>query len=392
VPRGVVAAMAVATGAIIANLYYAQPLVDVLASEFAVGPGPVGTVIAVTQGAYALGLALLVPLGDLVERRRLLAVLLGLATAGLVVAALAPSIVVLAAAAALVGLTSVAVQVLVPFAAVVSAPGQQARAVATVMTGLLSGILLARTVAGVVAGAAGWRAVYVLAAVLTAAVGVVLWRVLPRVAPTARMGYGALLGSVVELVRTEPVLRVRMVYGAATFGAFSAFWASAGFLLAREPYGWDEAAIGAFALFGALGAIAAQFAGRLADRGLAAPATGAFLLLTAVSFALLGFGEYSLVALAAGAVLMDLGVQGTHITNQSQIFPLRPEARSRLNTAYMTAYFVAGTLGSAASVAAYAVAGWGGACAVGGGLAAVGLVVWVVGGLARRAPTQVSGA
>jgi predicted MFS family arabinose efflux permease len=371
--------MSVTTGAVIANLYYAQPLVDVLAREFAVSSSPVGAVLAVTQGAYAVGLALIVPLGDLVERRRLLAVLLGGAVVGLVAMASAPSIGLFGAAAALVGLTSVAVQVLVPFAAVVSAPGQQARAVATVMTGLLLGILLARTVAGVVAGLAGWRTVFALAAALTAAVGVVLWRELPRVAPTARTGYGALLASVGALVRTEPVLRARMLYGAATFGAFSAFWSSAGFLLASEPYGWDEAAIGAFALFGALGAVAARSAGRLADRGLARPATGAFLLLTAVSFALLGFGELSLVALAAGAVLMDLGVQGTHITNQSQILPLRPDARSRLNTAYMTSYFVAGTLGSALSVAAYAALGWPGTCVVGGAFAGVGLLAWLAG-------------
>lgn len=374
--RRLVAVMAVAVGAIVANLYYAQPLVDTLSRTFEVSSAAVGAVVTLIQIAYAVGLATLVPLGDLLERRRLLAVMLCCATAGMTVMALAPSIVVFGAAAAMVGLTSVAVQVLVPFAAHVAAQGQQARVVGTVTTGLLLGILLARTVSGVVAGLAGWRAVFALGAVLTAGVAFLLWRELPRLAPMVAMSYPALLGSVFALVREEPVLRMRMLYGALAFASFSVFWASAGFLLAREPYGWDPPAIGAFALFGAAGAVVAQFAGRLVDRGLAHLATGAFLLMTALSYGLSAIGAGSVVALAVGVMLMDLGSQATHITNQSLIFPLRPEARSRLNTAYMTAFFTAGALGSAASTAVYPMYGWAGVCVVGAVFPVVALLVW----------------
>jgi len=388
--RRVVVIMAIAVGAIIANLYYAQPLVDTLSRTFEVSSTAVGAVITLIQVTYAVGLATLVPLGDLLERRRLLAVMLCCATAGMTAMALAPSIAVFGAAAALVGLTSVAVQVLVPFAAHIAAQGQQARVVGIVMTGLLLGILLARTVAGIVAGLAGWRAVFALGAVLTAGVALLLWRALPRIAPAVQMSYPTLLGSVLALVREEPVLRMRILYGALTFASFSAFWASAGFLLAREPYGWNNAEIGAFALFGALGAVAAQFVGRLTDRGLAHLATGAFLLVMVASYGLLAVGAESVVALAIGVVLMDLGCQATHISNQSLIFPLRPEARSRLNTAYMTSYFVAGALGSAASVAAYPAYGWAGVCVVGAAFPSAALLIWAADTVRRRGLTVVS--
>ncbi len=382
--RGPVTAMAVTTGVVIANLYYAQPLVDTLATAFEASPTAIGAVITVLQVAYAAGLATLVPLGDLLERRRLLAALLACATTGLVLMAAAPSLAVLGAAAALVGLTSVAVQVVVPLAAQLAPAGQQGRVVGTVMSGLLLGILLSRTVSGLVASVAGWRTVFALGAVLTAGVGLVLWRALPRLAPAVDLRYPALLASVLGLVRREPVLRVRMAYGALTFASFSAFWASAGFLLARPPYGWDDAAIGLFALFGAAGALAARFAGRLADRGLARSATGAYLLVMALSWGLLRLGEASVVALAAGTVLMDLGCQATHISNQSLIYPLDPSARSRLNTAYMTAYFLAGATGTALSTSAYAAWGWSGVAAVGAAFPAAGVLLWLVETAAAR--------
>lgn len=378
VSRTVVATMAFATGAVIANLYYAQPLVDTLATVFSSGSDAVGLVITVTQIGYAIGLAALVPLGDLVERRRLLAALLGAATLGMAAMAVAPSLVVLGAAAALVGVTSVAVQVIVPFAHVLAAKGQQGRVVSTVMSGLLLGILLSRTVSGLVAELFGWRAVFLLGALLTAGIGLVLWRALPTVAPTARLRYPALLLSVLHLVRDEPVLRLRIVYGALTFSTFSVFWTSAGFLLAGEPYNWSNAAIGLFALFGVAGALAAKFAGRLADRGWARGTTGAFVLVTALSYLLIGVGELSLLALVVGVILMDLGVQGTHINNQNLIFALRPEARSRLNTAYMVCYFLSAAVGSALSAVVYASYGWVGVAVVGGAFPAAACVVWLV--------------
>jgi predicted MFS family arabinose efflux permease len=375
--------MAFATGAVVANLYYAQPLEDTLATAFHASTGAVGLVITLIQIGYAIGLATLVPLGDLLERRKLLVSLLSVAVVGLVVMALAPGLAVLGSAAVLVGITSVAAQVVVPFAAHIAEEGQQGRVVGTVMSGLLIGILLSRTVAGLVAQAASWRAVFVLGAVLTAAVAVLLWRELPKLEPTTRMTYPTLLASVLRLIREEPVLRLRMVYGGLVFASFSVFWTSSGFLLART-YHWNDAAIGAFALVGAAGAVAARFAGRLADRGHARLATGGFIGLAAVSYVLIALGGHSVIALAIGVAALDLGVQGTQISNQSLIYPLRKDARSRLNTAYMTCYFVVGAIGSGLSAAVYASGGWGAVCVLGAAFPVVGCVVWLVEMTLRR--------
>jgi predicted MFS family arabinose efflux permease len=385
--RTVVITMAFATGVVVANTYYAQPLEDTLAREFNATTGAVGSVITLLQIGYAIGLATFVPLGDLLERRRLLAVMLGvtvLGMAGMAGMAMAPSLAVLALAAVLVSLASVAVQVIVPFAAHVAGAHEQGKVISTVMSGLLLGVLLSRTVSGLVASVAGWRAVFALGAVATAVVALLLWRELPTLTPAIQMRYSKLVVSVVQLVREEPVLRIRMLYGGLTFASFSAFWASAGFLLARPPYAWNSAAIGAFALIGAVGALVAMFAGRLADRGLARVATGGFLVVMAVSYAALAIGGQSVVALGIGVALMDLGCQGTHISNQSLIYPLRPDARSRLNTAYMTSYFVAGSLGSGLSaVVVYPHFGWDGVCVLGAAFPTVAALLWV-GEMTRR--------
>jgi predicted MFS family arabinose efflux permease len=375
--RRVVAIMALATGAVVANLYYAQPLEDTLASAFRASTGAVGLVITLIQVGYAIGLATLVPLGDLLERRKLLVTLLVVTVAGLVVMATAPSLAVLGSAAVLVGITSVAVQIVVPFAAHIAEEGQQGRVVGTVMSGLLIGILVSRTVSGLVAQVASWRAVFALGAVLTAVVAALLWRELPTLEPTTTMRYHTLLRSVLRLVREEPTLRLRTLYGGMLFASFSVFWTSCGFLLART-YHWNDAAIGAFALVGAAGALAARFAGRLADRGHAHLATGGFIGLAALSYALIALGGHSVIALVIGVAVLDLGAQGTHISNQSLIYRLRADARSRLNTAYMTFYFVLGAIGSGLSAAAYSTGGWTAVCLLGAAFPVLGLLVWVV--------------
>jgi predicted MFS family arabinose efflux permease len=375
--------MAFATGAVVANLYYAQPLEDTLASAFHASTGAVGLVITLVQIGYAIGLATLVPLGDLLERRKLLVTLLTVSVAGMVVMAAAPTLAVLGSAAVLVGVTSVAVQIVVPFAAHIAEEGQQGRVVGTVMSGLLVGILISRTVSGLVAQAASWRAVFVLGAVLSAAVAVLLWRELPKLAPAVRMKYPTLLVSVLRLIREEPALRLRMVYGGLAFASFSAFWTSAGFLLART-YHWNDAAIGAFALVGAAGALAARFGGKLADRGHAKVATGGFMAAGALSYVLIALGGHSIIALVVGVALLDLGVQGTQISNQSVIYKLRDDAHSRLNTAYMTFYFVIGAIGSGLSAAVYSSAGWGAVSALGGGFLVLGVLIWAVEMLLRR--------
>ena len=234
------------------------------------------------------------------------------------------------------------------------------------------------------AQALGWRAVFGLGAGVNALIAVLLWRALPVLRPTVTMRYPALLASVLRLLREEPVLRLRTLYGALCFASFSAFWTSLGFLLARPPYHWGNAAIGAFALLGAAGAIAARFTGRLADAGAAHRATGAFFALLAGSYLLIALGARSAAALGAGVVLMDLGCQGAHILNQSLIYPLRPAARSRLNTAYMVSYFLAGAAGSGLSATCYAAYGWGAVCVLGAEFPTVAFMIWVVERYAAR--------
>ncbi len=378
VSRRVVAIMAVATGAVVANIYYAQPLEHTLAAQFHASTTAVGVLITLLQLGYALGLATLVPLGDLVERRRLLIVLLTACAAGLLVMAAAPTLGVIAAAAVLVGMTSVAVQVIVPFAAHLAAEGQQGKVVGTVMSGLLIGILISRTVSGLLAGMVGWRWVFGLAAAVTLGMAGLLWRELPEYRPSTRMSYPALLGSVLRLIRQEPVLRLRMVYGGLGFAAFSTFWSVSGFLLARAPYHWTETRIGLFALLGAAGAVAARFAGSLADRGHQRLSTAGFALLAAASFLPLWLGGHSAIWLGAGVVLLDLGVQGLQITNQSVIYRLAPDARSRVNTAYMTCYFLFGTAGSGLAALVYARAGWPGVCILGASFPLLAVLLWLV--------------
>jgi predicted MFS family arabinose efflux permease len=375
--RGLTILFAVACGASVANLYYAQPLLDEIADAFGVSSGTAGLLVTASQLGYATGLVLIVPLADLVHRRRLVTGLLLVAAAGLAVSAAAPGIAILAAATAVVGTTSVVAQTLVPFASSLADEEDRGAAVGTVMSGLLIGILVARTFSGVIAQLAGWRTVYVVAAVGMLALATVLWRRLPDVAPTADLPYGRLLASILTLVREEPVLRVRMVYGVCGMVAFSALWTSLTFLLSRQPYGYSEAAIGLFGLAGLVGAGSAQAAGRLADRGHTRAATGSFLLVIALSWGLLALGTTSIVALIAGIVLIDLGVQGQHILNQSTIYELRPDARARLTTAYMTTNFLFGAAGSALSAAAWSAGGWHAVSAMGAGVAVVALGVWL---------------
>jgi predicted MFS family arabinose efflux permease len=376
--RRAVAAMTFATGVIIANNYYAQPLEAAIATAFDASTSAVGAVLTAIQLSYALGLALLVPLGDLLERRRLVVTMLAVTALGQVAVALSPSLAVLASAAALVALTTVAAQILVPFAAHLARDGEQGKTISTVMSGLLIGVLLSRVVAGAIAQWLGWRAVFVLGAVLTAVAVVALWRSLPVLAPATQLRYPALLRSVLALVRDEPVLRWRIVYSASSYAAFGAVWTSIGFLLARPPHNLSAGLIGLFSLFGVAGALAARGAGRLADRGWAHWTVGATLAMTALSMLLIGAGTVSLVALAIGLVIFDAGVQGTHISNQTIVYALRPEARSRLNSAYMTAYFLGGAAGSGLSAVIYATHGWTGVSLLAAAFPTVGLCVWLV--------------
>lgn len=376
--------LAVATGLVVANLYYVQPLLDAIARAFRVSAGTAGALVTLTQLGYALGLLLIVPLGDTLPRRPLVVGTLGFSAVTLVALGLSPNLVTFALLSVLVGLTSVVAQILVPLAASLAPDETRGRVVGTVMSGLLLGVLLARTVAGAVAEAAGWRAIYFVAAVLMLGLAVALWQALPREQPRPRLAYPALLASVFRLAWDEPVLRLRALYGALGFGAFSVFWTSLAFLLARPPYGYGEAVIGLFGLVGAAGALAAGGAGRLADRGYARPVTLILGLFIVLSFGFIGLGAKALWALVVGALLLDLGAQALQIINQSEIYRLNPAARSRVTTVYLTTYFLGGALGSALSGLAYSTFGWRGVSIV-GGLCGLGIVgVW----LGARARTR----
>jgi predicted MFS family arabinose efflux permease len=372
--------MAAGAGLCVSSNYFCQPLLALFVQEFHITPAHAALLVTVTQLGYIAGLVFLVPLGDLVERRRLLVTCTALSSVLLAAMGLAPNFPALMGVAVLLGTTTVAAQILVPLSAHLAPPMRRGRIVSTVMSGLIIGILLARFAAGLIADLAGWRAVYLIAAVLMAYFCWTCRRRLPRVEPTTQGSYGALLRSLLRLFAREPVLRRRGLLSGLGFGAFAAFWTAMAFML-KENWHASEGAIGAVALAGAVGAMSARFAGRLADAGWARVSTGIFLLLVVVSWLLLFAGTHSLVALVAGVVLLDLGLQGSHISNQSEVYRLDAAARSRITTVYMTMYFSGGALGSALTGPAYAAYGWTGACVIGVAMAGAALVVWAVGEL-----------
>jgi predicted MFS family arabinose efflux permease len=376
--RRLVLLMAVACGAAVANIYYAQPLLSTIAHDFAISDGTAGLLVTASQVGYAAGLVLLVPLGDLVERRRLVTGILLLTAFALAATAASPSFTVMAAFIVLVGVTSVVAQILVPLASTLAAEDERGRVVGNVMSGLLVGILVARTASGLIAQAGGWRLVFAVSAALMLLLSAVLRLNLPKVRPTTTLSYPALLGSVGKLVREQRTLRIRMIYGALGMGQFSVLWTTVAFMLAGSPYHYGDATIGLFGLVGLAGALAAQAAGRLADRGKHHRATGLFFAVTVLSWAAIATGRSSLAGLIVGIALLDLGVQGAQITNQSVIYTLVPSARSRLTTAYMTSVFASAAIFSALSSALYDSGGWEAISALGGGLAATGVLVWLV--------------
>lgn len=377
--------MAFATGVAVASNYYAQPLLHTIAGQFGVSFARAGTVVTVAQLSYAAGLILLVPLGDLFERRRLIVVMSLLSASGLVLSALSHQFVWLLVGTALTGLFSVVAQVLVPFAATLARPEERGQVVGTVMSGLLLGILLARTVAGALSSLGDWRTVYWIAAAALVLTTGMLYRHLPRFHQTAGLGYLQLLRSIGTLFAQEPVFRLRTVLGALSFAMFAIFWTPLAFLLASEPYGYSDATIGLFGLVGAAGTLAAGVAGRMADRGKAALATTVALVLLAASWLPLGFSTHSLIALVLGVIVLDLAAQLLHVSNQNVVYALRPEARNRLNAGYMTGYFIGGSLGSLVSAQVFDRFGWTGVCVTGACVALVAMGIWAVSQARRRA-------
>lgn len=360
-----------------ANIYYVQPLIDVVARAFDVSDSSAGLLVALSQLGYLLGLAFVVPLGDLLERRRLISSMLGLAAIAAAACALAPEFSVLAAALVLLGVLSVAAQVVVPLASSLAGEAERGEVVGTVMSGLLIGILSARIFSGLIAEAAGWRGVYVVAAVGMAALALTLRRAMPPVPPPqTHLGYRQTLRSVLALIGREPVLRQRMAFGFCCFASFGILWSSLTYLLSTTPFDYGEGVIGLFGVAGIAGASIAPVSGRLADRGHARLALTVFLLLILLGWGILAVGRSSAAVLAIGIVVFDLGTQGTQINNQTTIYGLDPAARSRITTAFLVAGFCGITLGSTLAALLYPAAGWYPVCGVGAGFIAAALAAW----------------
>ncbi|MHB1173593.1 MAG: MFS transporter [Sulfuriferula sp.] len=372
-PR-LVGLLAIAAGATVANLYYSQPLLVEIATEFKVQPAAVSVVPTATQLGYAAGLLLLVPLGDSMERRRLIVATTLCSVLMMFGVAFAPTLGWLTLASFLLGAVSVVPQLAVPFAAHLAAPEQRGRIVGIVMSGLLVGILLSRTLSGWIGAYTGnWRDIYLLAIGVMLMLAVLLQRTLPRLPPSRPIPYTALLASLIHLVRSEPVLRRHALVGGCGFAAFSVFWTTLAFHLHQLSPGYGSEVAGMFGLIGVTGALVAPLAGRLADRVAAPVLNGGALLLILLAFLLMGLTGATLPGLALGVVLLDAGVQASHLSNQTRIYALHPDLRNRLNAIYMVTYFLGGAAGSALGGYAWQHDGWLAVCAVGAGFAVAGM-------------------
>lgn len=376
--RSLILLFAIASGASVANVYYAQPLLDILARDFSISHAAIGSVVTATQIGCALALIFLVPLGDLVNRRRLMAIQLLALVSALLVVAFAHSTVVLLAGMLAVGLLGTAMtQGLIAYAASAAAPHEQGHVVGTAQSGVFIGLLLARVFSGGISDVAGWRGVYFCAAVIMLVIALPLWKRLPRlnVQPVS-MRYPHLLTSMLKLLRQEKVLQVRGVLALLMFAAFNIFWSALVLPLSKPPYSFSHTIIGSFGLVGVVGALAAARAGKWADRGYAQRTSLAALVILLIAWGPLSLMAYSLWALVIGIVLLDLGGQALHVTNQSMIFRTRPEAHSRLVGLYMLFYAIGSGLGAISTTATYAYAGWLGVCALGAGVSLLALLFW----------------
>ena len=360
--RRTIVVMAVGCSVTVANLHYVQPLLPQIAASLHVSEGSVGHLPALPQVGYALGLLLIAPLGDRVERRRLVLGMLAAVVVALTAMAAAPTLGLLAVASFVLGVTTITPQLLLPFAAHLAPPGERGRVVGTVQGGLLIGVLLSRAVSGVVGEQFGWRAMYGIAAGLSVVLLAILSRTLPRDKGDPGLTYGQLIRSLGDLVRDEPALRRACLYGAATFGVFLAFWSTLAFHLAGEPFRYGSGIVGLFGLVGVVGVLAASAVGKLADRADPGLMAGLGLAVMIASFAVLWAGGGSLGGIVAGVVLLDLGMQMTHVSNQARIYALRPDAPNRLNTVYMVSCCIGAGVGSLIGGAAWSGRGWGGVC------------------------------
>ena len=367
--------MAVTTGIAVASNYYAQPLLRTLSHEFSVSETVAGTLVTTAQLSYAVGLLFLTPLGEILERKRLILVMLLLATLGLIISAFAQNMVMLLAGTAIAGLFSVVAQVLIPFASILAKPQERGRVIGILMSGLLIGILLARVFAGGISTLSNWRMVYTIAAIFMLTVTVLLAYNLPKSPAQVKIPYPQLILSIVSLFKKYPLLRLRSMIGGLIFANFAILWTPLAYLL-YDQYTYTDFTIGLFGLFGVAGALIAPLAGHYSDLGKAKQTTTAGLLILSASWVAIYFSPVSIIALIIGILFLDLAVQLVHIINMSEVYKLDPDARSRLNAGYIFSYFLGGTLGSLSAAYAYQHYQWLGVFTCGFTLSAFTFCIW----------------
>ncbi|RCS22943.1 MFS transporter [Phyllobacterium salinisoli] len=375
--RSVTLLFAIASGLAVANAYFAHPLLDVMAEDLDLSPATVGLVVGATQVGYGLGLIFLVPVGDLVDRRKLVIVQSLLSVLALVCVGFAPTGAALLAAMAAMGFFAVVTQAFVAYAASLARPAERGEVVGTVTSGIVIGILLARTVAGFLVDVSGWRTVYFLSAALTLVIAGLLFRMLPAQEKRGDpMPYPRLIGSLFTLFLQERVLRIRAILAMLIFADVTTLLTPLVLPLSAPPYSLSHTAIGLFGLAGVAGALGAARAGRWADQGLGERVTGIALALMLVSWLPIALLAHSILWLILGVVILDFGLQAVHVTNQGLIYRARPEAQSRLTAAYMVFYSIGSALGASCSTWVYAHAGWTGVCLLGAFFAASALLFW----------------
>lgn len=371
--------MAIACGLTAANLYYNQPMLTAIAVSIGIPGHSLGLIPMATQLGVSAGLLFLVPLGDRMDRKRLILCMLPLLIAALCGSALAPSFTWLVAASLATGILSTIPQQLVPLAAQISSPSQQGRAVGIVMGGLLAGILLSRTVSGLVAEWTSWRYMYGLAALLMILEFVMLWLWLPSTKAAASLSYPKLMRSMGGMLLRYKQLRISSLVGALLFGSFSLFWTTLTLWLASPAFGLHSSAAGLFGLLGAAGALAAPLAGRMADRKGPSAVLAIAIVSVAASFLIFRFLGGSLWGIGIGVLVLDIGIQAALIANQTKVFALESGAGSRLNTVFMSCYFLGGAAGSAIGTAAWQSGGWGLVCWLGFAMACAAIGVHLYG-------------
>jgi len=376
--------MTIATGMVVANIYYNQPLLADISKDLKVSQGQGGLLAMLTQSGYAAGMLFTVPLGDMLERKKLIMFEFFMTIIALLLAAWSPNIHLLMVASFLIGAFSIIPQLIVPMAAHLSRQDQRGKTIGFVMSGLLIGILLSRTVSGYVGAHLGWRAMFLIAAVLMFILWIALYFLLPQVHSEYTGSYKELMKSLIDLIKEEPVLRVAAIRGALCYACFSGFWTTLVFLLKEPQYHAGSEAAGAFGLVGAFGALAASQMGRLSDKGNSYKLMALSILLVVISYIVFGFSANNIVLLVIGVIIMDMGVQATHISNQAVIFALRPEARNRLNTVYMVTYFIGGAAGTFAASQAWNIYKWNGVVVMGISLSVLSLIIRVIFGCTAK--------